>query len=121
MSIQNQKIFLERLKKFALDCDKYQRQLPRDETNRYYGNQLMRSSSSVPANYSESMCSLTTDDWIHDINKCRKEANESETWLDLLTRRNVTLRAEGLRLLQESKEFVLIFSSSLKTIRKNKK
>lgn len=121
MSISRQKEFLERLKRFALDCDKYQQQLPKDATNKTYGTQLIKSSSSIPANYAESMCSLTPNDWMHDINKSRKESNESEVWLDLLSRRNSINRKEGLRLHQEAKEFVLIFSRSLKTARQNKK
>ncbi|MBI2009984.1 MAG: four helix bundle protein [Candidatus Chisholmbacteria bacterium] len=120
MSVARQKEFLDRLKKFAIDCDNYQEQLPRNPTNRVYSFQLLKSSSSIPANYAESMCSLTTNDWIHDINKCRKESNESEVWLDLLSRRNTVNKKEGLRLHQEAKEFVLIFSRSLKTARRNK-
>lgn len=115
MTRQNQ--LLERLKNFSLGCLSYVHSLPKTEENRIYGHQLIRSSSSCPANYAESLCSLTRQDWIHDINKTRKELSESETWLDLLVRVNITNSEEGKRLQKEAKELVNLFSSSIKSAR----
>lgn len=120
MSVLSQKDLLNRLKKFSKDCARYVKSLPKTPLNQNHGFQLIKSSSSMPANYAESMCSLTRQDWIYDINNCRKESNESEVWLDLLTDANEMNKNEGLRLHQEAKEFVLIFSSTIKTARGNK-
>lgn len=121
MSVERQKELLDRLKKFAKDCAKYVSALPKNDVNRNHGYQLVKSSSSMPANYAESMCSLTRQDWLYDVNKCRKEANESEVWLDLLTDANELNKVEGKRLHGESKELVLLFSSTIKTARENEK
>lgn len=115
MTRQNQ--LLERLKKFSLECLNYVHSLPKTEENRIYGHQLIKSSSSAPANYAESLCSLTRQDWIHDINKTRKELSESETWLDLLVRVNLTNPEGGKRLQKEANELVNLFSSSIKSAR----
>lgn len=117
MSVASQKELLQRLKNFARDCAIYINRLPKTIMNRNHSYQLIKSSSSIPANYAESMCSLTRQDWIYDINKCRKESNESEVWLDLLVDADETEKDLRERLHQESKELVLMFSSMVKTAR----
>ena len=46
--------------------------------------QLIRSSSSIGANYREANDSLTKKEFYHRIGICRKEAKESKYWLELL-------------------------------------
>lgn len=121
MPLNKQQELLNRLKNFARDCAKYASSLSKNQVNLVYGGQLIRSSSSMPANYAESMCAMTRQDWIYDINKCRKEGNESEVWLDLLVEANLKNQIEGKRLRDESKELVAIFSKTVKSARLNTK
>lgn len=67
----------KRLFQFAIDVCKLVKSLPKTPENRWYGFQVMKSSSSMGANYAESTCALTQRDFTHDINKTRKEAKES--------------------------------------------
>ena len=46
--------------------------------------QLIRSSGSIGANYREANHCITKKDRIHKINLSRKEANETEHWLQIL-------------------------------------
>jgi len=73
----NQQELEKRLRSFALRSLRLVRALPKTPENRIYGNQLIRASSSVGANYAEATCASTKRDFTYDINKCRKEANES--------------------------------------------
>lgn len=79
-----QKELEARLKKFALDVLRLVKSLPPTEENKIYGRQVIRSSSSVGANYMEATCAHTRLDFLHDMNKSRKEAKESVYWLELI-------------------------------------
>lgn len=116
-----EELFEERLKKFALSCGSLINLLPRTQQNIEYLRQLIRSSASIGANYSEAICALTRKDFAHDINKSRKEAKESNYWLDLLKHTNPQSVSILEPLLNESYELVKIFQKSANTLRKNSK
>lgn len=109
----------QRLKKFAIESVKLINRLPKSESNKVYGKQLIRSSSSIGANYSEAMCAHTRLDFLHDINKSRKEAKESVYWLELLFETNTLFKNEITLLLQEARQLFKIFMSSVKTTKIN--
>ena len=79
------------------------------------GKQLMRSCSSVGANYIEANESLSKKDFLMRIRICRKEAKESGYWLRLVEPATPNLRDERDSLLQESKELMKIFGSIITT------
>lgn len=110
-----QEELLDRFKQFALNTVKLVNELPKTEANRIYGKQVIRSSSSIGANYSEALCAHTKPDFAHDLNKCRKESRESQYWFELLLGTNPNYKDEILPLLKESKEYVLLLTSSVKT------
>lgn len=109
----------KRLKNFALRVLNLSRALSKTPENRTYGNQLIRSSSSVGANYAEATCALTKKDFTHEINKCRKEAKETLYWLDLLSEANPELKSKMGHLIDESQQIVKIFQSSVSTAKNN--
>lgn len=108
-----------RLKKFALRVLRLVKSLPNIEENRIYGRQVIRSSSSIGANYAEATCAHTRLDFLHDINKCRKEAKETVYWLELISEANPLLKEKMTDLLDESRQIYKIFMSSVKTAKKN--
>lgn len=59
----------KRLKEFALRVLRFVKSLPLTEENRIYGRQVIRSSSSIGANYAEATCAHTKPDFLHDINR----------------------------------------------------
>lgn len=75
----------DRTLKFARDTRGFIVKLPKSLINMEDGKQLVRSSGSVGANYIEANESLSKKDFLMRIKICRKEAKESQYWLNLIT------------------------------------
>lgn len=101
----------ERTLAFAKRAVKFCRALPKSMIDAEIGKQLMRSCSSVGANYIEANESLGKKDFLMRIRICRKEAKESGYWLRLVEPATPNLRDERDELLQESTELMKIFGS----------
>ena len=117
----DQKKLANRLKHFTLRVLNLVRELPKTEENKVYGKQVIRSSSSVGANYAEASCAHTKLDFLHDINKCRKESKETIYWLDLIYEANPLFQARMKNLIDEGEQLFKIFMSSVKTAKENQK
>jgi len=112
--IQNNKRYdlEERTFKFAKEVAEFCKLLPKTFYNVEYSKQLIRSSSSVGANYIEANEALGKKDFEMRIRICRKEAKESSYWLRLLIGTNSQEIAEKGRILDsEAIELKKIFSS----------
>ena len=103
----------ERTFRFAKDSRDFVKQLPRTTSNIEYGKQLIRSSGSQAANYIEANESLSKKDFIFRIKICRKEAKESDLWLNLCDIDNERIELERKNLITEVGELRKIFSSIL--------
>ena len=80
-------------------------------------SQLVRSSTSVGANYMEANGASSKKDFSHKISICNKEAKETLYWLALIAE-SFEEYADAVRpLYRECKEIVLIFSKISKTTR----
>lgn len=101
----------ERTLKFAKDCIDLCNQLCNDIINIELIKQLIKSSGSVDANYREANNSITKKDFYLRIKICRKEAKESNYWLQLLLHRNKKLSNNLEVLIDESLQVTRIFSS----------
>ena len=110
-----------RTKKFALDIIRLCTPLPRREDIVIISRQLMRSATSVAANYRSACRGKSKPDFISKLCTVEEEADESALWLELLTEQNVTHSTELPRLLKEANELVAIMVSSKKTARGNGK
>lgn len=116
-------ILYERLLTFAKRCQKLMRSLPKTISNIEYGKQLIRSSASPGANYIEAVEAGSYKDFIYRLKICRKESKESNHWLNLIqfSNENVAfVEYETKELIQEAREFIRIFSSSITTSEVNK-
>jgi len=104
----------ERTEKFARDCRKIVKDLPKMTANFEDGKQLVRSSGSQAANYIEANEALSKKDFAHRIKICRKEAKESCLWLRLCDTENKDyLNEEKQRLIKEAQELRNIFTAIL--------
>lgn len=74
----------KRTLQFAKDVRNLVKKVQKTISNIEDGKQLIRSSGSVGANYTEANESLSKKDFIMRIMICRKEAKESEYWLQLI-------------------------------------
>lgn len=108
-----------RTKQFALRiiglCDA----LPDSRKGRILGDQVFRSGTSVAANYREAYRARSRAEFIAKIGDAQKELEETILWLELLGE-SATVKAAKLTSLQaEANELMAIFSSSIKTSRRN--
>ena len=84
---------------------------PKDTITLSLINQLIRSGTSVGANYREANGASSRKDFQNKIFICKKEAKETLYWLELIGKsiNDVKLKEKARELWQESKEFILIF------------
>ena len=72
-------------------------------------NQLVRSATSVGANYMEANGASSRRDFVNKIFICKKEAQETKHWLRMLASCHSDYAADVRRLWKESQELTLIF------------
>lgn len=72
--------------------------------------QLIRSGTSIGANYCEANGASSKKDFRNKIFICKKEAKETKYWLRMLSKSTEELKEECKRLWQEAQELTLIFS-----------
>src|SRR5438477_3283697 len=73
-----------RTKRYALSVIALMSRLPKNKATDVIGYQLLRSGTSIGANYREASRGLSRDDFIYKIGICEKEAAETQYWLELL-------------------------------------
>ena len=81
-------------------------------------NQLIRSATSIGANYCEADDAESRKDFIHKIGLCKKEARETKHWLRMLATAQPKLKEEIKRLWLEAKELNLIFNAIVNSSKK---
>jgi|SRR6516162_7229645 four helix bundle protein len=74
-------------------------------------NQLVRSGTSVAANYCEADDAVSKKDFKNKIGTCRKEARETKLWLRMIASAEPEMKIEARKLWQEAKEIHLIFAA----------
>ena len=112
------KEMMKRTKQFAVDCGHLILLLPHDVINHAYGAQLIKSSSSVGANYRATRRAKSKADFINKFKIVEEEIDESLFFLELIVEFNKTLRDKIAILFKEGEEILKIIVASLKTMRK---
>ena len=101
----------ERTAKFGEDVIDFLKNLPRNEINRSLISQVVRSSTSIGANYMEADAAESKKDFSHKIGICKKEAKETRHWFRMIAKANSNKADECRKLWREANELTLIFSS----------
>lgn len=104
-----------RTKRFALAVITALDHLKKSKVSDVIGYQLLKSGTSIGANYREANRAQSHDDFIHKIAICEKEAAETEYWLELLIDSGVGSPNACNDLLRESRELLAIFVASGRT------
>ncbi|HBP01398.1 MAG: hypothetical protein UY41_C0011G0015 [Candidatus Moranbacteria bacterium GW2011_GWE1_49_15] len=81
-------------------------------------NQLMRSGTSVGANYCEANNACSRKDFKNKIFICKKESQETKYWLRLLKKSSLIKESEIGNLIQECQEFIFIFQKIINSLNK---
>jgi four helix bundle protein len=82
-------------------------------------SQLVRSATSVGANYCEADDAESRADFKHKIGICKKEARETKHWLRMLVTAVPESREQAKSLWQEAKELNLIFNAIVRSTKAN--
>jgi len=115
--------FKERIYKYIIRLVKFLNGLPKDNVIREIINQLMRSGTSIGANYFEAQSASSKKDYQNYFSHSLKSANESKFWLTIMFESGLipkNLISESNWLLQETKELANIFASNILTMKGRK-
>lgn len=106
-----------RTKLFAVNVINRADSLPRTRTADIVGRQLVRSATSVGANYRAVCRAKSTADFIAKMSIVEEEADESIYWMELLTECGVTAPDDFKSLILEADQIVAMTIASIKTAR----
>jgi four helix bundle protein len=99
-----------RTAKFGEEIIKFAKKVPQNAVTLPLITQLVKSGTSVGANYCEADDAESKQDFKHKIGICKKEARETKHWLRLVRVAAPELAGEAGQLWQEAKELNLIFN-----------
>jgi len=111
----NEKELQRRTKQFALRVLKVVAALPRSIEGRAIGNQLVRSGTSVGANYRAACRGRSKAEFIARLGTVEEEADESAFWLEIIIEAGLLKEQRVESLLQEANELVAIMVASRKS------
>lgn len=109
-----------RSEKFALDIISLVKDLPNNKVADVLGKQLLRSGTSVAANYRAACRARSLAEFISKIGIVEEESDESVLWLELIKESDTHHSVLLEQLLKESTELTAIFTKSGKTAKENK-
>jgi len=117
----NKEDMKRRTKRFALNIIQLVGALAQGRTPDVLGRQLLRSGTSVGANYRAACRARSTADFISKMGVVEEEIDETIYWMELLVEGNIIGINMVEALIKEANELLAITISSIKTASKNKK
>lgn len=110
-----------RTKRFALRVIKLVESLPRTQTANVIGRQLLRSSTSVAANYRAACRARSNADFIAKMGIVEEETDESVFWLEMLVDTELITKLSARDLSDEGDQLTAIWVASINTARGRKR
>lgn len=104
----------ERTFQFARRAIRLFSALPKSTVAQVLGKQLLRSGTSVGANYREAERGRSRAEFIAIMGICLRELNETKYWLQLLDAENIFPNEKLEPLINETKELTAIFTTIIK-------
>jgi len=99
----------ERTAKFGENIIDFCKILPRNDITKPLINQIIRSGTSIGANYMEAIDGSSKKDFRNKIRISAKEARETKHWLRMISRADEKSKEQCRKLWQEAHELNLIF------------
>jgi len=109
-----------RTKAFALRIIHLYAKLPRTAVAEVIGKQVLRSGTSVGAQYREAMRARSVAEFVSKTGTALQELEETAYWLDLLAEANVVAPNRLADLQSEASELIAIFVASIKTAKRRR-
>ena len=110
---------LDRTLEYSLRTIRLYQQLKNDEAGRTIGKQLLRSATSVGANFHEAQGGQSKADFLAKISISYKEARETLYWLLVIKRANLLRTQEVDTLIDETGQLIKILSSIILSSKQN--
>ena len=115
----NEAEFKNRTKNLALRIIRLVHSLPHNAAADVIGRQVLRSATSVGANYRAACRGKSIPDVINKLSIVEEEADETLYWLELIVASELVPENKMKELIQETNEIVAMIVASIKTLRNN--
>ncbi len=112
--------FKNRTKQIALRVIRLVESLPNSNAAQIIGRQILRSATSIGANYRAACRGKSTADVVHKLSIVEEEADETLYWLELLIESEIVSANKLSVLIGDINEIVAMTVSSIKTMRSQK-
>lgn len=112
-------VLKNRTKTFALRIMKLVEHLPNNRTGNVIANQILRSGTSVGANYRAACRARYKSDFISKITIVEEESDETQFWLEIIIESGLIKENKVKDLYKEASELTAIFTSSGRTAKIN--
>jgi four helix bundle protein len=109
----------ERTAIFGEEIIKFSKCISKNEVTRPLIGQIVRSGTSVGANYMEADGAESRKDFIHKLGICKKESKETKHWLRMVAIADPSLSDKSRELWRECQELTLIFSAIITRTKEN--
>lgn len=107
-----------RSKKHALAIIKLANDLPNNKVGWTFANQIVRSSTSVAANYRAACRAKSDKDFISKLETVAEEADETLFWLEMIAESGIIIDNDKIPpFIKETDELLSIFVASVKTVK----
>jgi four helix bundle protein len=107
----------ERTMEYAIRIVRMFSALPKNTLAQTLGKQVLRSGTSVGANYREADCGRSKPEFIAKMGDCLKELSETEYWLELIASERILPSDRLAPLVEETRELIAIFTTIIKKAR----
>lgn len=104
-----------RTKRFALRILKLYRALPKTEEAKIVGTQILRSGTSIAANYHAACRARSRAEFVSKMGIVLEETDETAFWLELMQEAGIFLESKLRSLNKEANELTAIFVASIRT------
>jgi four helix bundle protein len=111
----------DRVKKFALRVIKLSTSLPSGKESYVIGKQVLRSGTSVGAQFREAFRAKSDADYISKVEGAIGELDETQYWFELLVEAEIVPLAKLQPLMMESDELIAILTTIIKKVKAKKK
>jgi four helix bundle protein len=116
----DEKTFKARTKKLAVAIIKQMDTLPHSRAADVIARQVIRSGTSIGANYRAASRAKSTADMINKLKIVEEEADETEYWLEILVETGLLSQEQIANIHKETDEILAMTVASIKTLRNRK-
>ncbi|MFA5044079.1 MAG: four helix bundle protein [Kiritimatiellia bacterium] len=109
----------QRTKSFAIRIIRMYSRLPKTTVAQVLGKQVLRSGTSVGANYCEANRARSKAEFISKMGDCLKELDETMYWLELLVEADIVSHDNMAALMDETRQITAIFVSIINSAKQN--